>query len=733
MQYKYLQNVLLFGLCVAFFIPFVVSESQLYPFITGKNFSFRILTEVLLAIWLIAMIWDKEIRPKFSWIMGSILLFVGAMSVADILSVNPAKSFWSNFERMDGLVTILHLLGYFLVAGSVLFNRKKWSAIAHTSLVSSLVMSVYVFFQLGGKIAINQGGVRVDGTFGNATYLAVFMLFNFFIALFLLAKTYNVWKATESKRSLWFAISYVIVGILNTVVIYFTATRGVILGLIGGVLLTAIIVAIFGKKEPVLRKWSIGALAAVLILIGGFFAIRTTDFAKNSPTLGRFTSLSLEEIKSQGRWFVWPMAVEGIKEKPIFGWGQESFNYVFNEHYDPRMYNQEQWFDRAHNVVLDWFIAGGVVGFLGYMSMFAALLYVLWKNQSLSLVEKAIIVGLTAAYFFQNLFVFDNLFSYVYFFTLLAFVHSENVGDRSVPQWIEKLCSTSFLKKGGWVIVPVLILFLIYSLNIRHISASRALINALISVETNQQQSLERFREAYEKDSFGDQEITEQFFSALSKLLASGISQEQKNELVGLAISKMLEQIEQDPENARLYYFLGNFESRIGKYDDALIHLGKAIELSPRKQRIIQEIGLVYLAKGEFEKGTEYLKQAYDLGPQFSESAILYAIGALHSKNKALAEKLIASADRAAVVSDERLIAAAAGTNNLALAVSIIEERLSLNPNDPSLHFRLSAGYLQLGQRTKAIDSLRKIVTEFPQYKDQAEFYIKEIQAGRNP
>jgi O-antigen ligase len=74
------------------------------------------------------------------------------------------------------------------------------------------------------------------------------------------------------------------------------------------------------------------------------------------------------------------MAIKGIAEKPFIGWGQESFNYVFNKYYDPRMYNQEQWFDRAHNVFFDWLTAGGILGLGTYLFFFGTLLWYLWRK-----------------------------------------------------------------------------------------------------------------------------------------------------------------------------------------------------------------------------------------------------------------------------------------------------------------------------------------------------------------
>ena len=56
------------------------------------------------------------------------------------------------------------------------------------------------------------------------------------------------------------------------------------------------------------------------------------------------------------------MAFEGVKERPILGWGQSNYNYVFNKYYRPELLEGEAWFDRVHNIVMDWLIAGGIIG-----------------------------------------------------------------------------------------------------------------------------------------------------------------------------------------------------------------------------------------------------------------------------------------------------------------------------------------------------------------------------------
>jgi Na+/proline symporter len=115
------------------------------------------------------------------------------------------------------------------------------------------------------------------------------MLFNIFITMFLVFQHYQ-----HKKRINWLLVSWFGLNLaFQVAVLYNTATRGAILGLIGGLLVFALIVALFEKKNPLLRKSAIGILVAVLVLIGGFFAIRNTDFVKKSQTLNRFATLSI--------------------------------------------------------------------------------------------------------------------------------------------------------------------------------------------------------------------------------------------------------------------------------------------------------------------------------------------------------------------------------------------------------------------------------------------------------
>ena len=132
------------GIYGTLIIPFIVVNGTFFPYITGKAFVFRILVEIIFGLWLILIIKDKQFRPKWSWILGIIGLFVFILLMADINAVAPFKAFWSNYERMEGWVTFAHLFAYFLVFSSMF--EKPISILIMSFVISEEVLEVIITF-----------------------------------------------------------------------------------------------------------------------------------------------------------------------------------------------------------------------------------------------------------------------------------------------------------------------------------------------------------------------------------------------------------------------------------------------------------------------------------------------------------------------------------------------------------------------------------------------------------
>lgn len=153
-----LKGILYVTLFAVPFIPLIVTDSMFFPFITGKNFTFRILVEIAFASWALLALYDPKFRPKFSWAALGFGSLIVVMLFANSLGEYPLKSFWSNYERMEGYVTLVHVFMYMLTLGSTLMTPKGWDWFFNATLFSASVLSLYAFGQLSGTYQINQGG-----------------------------------------------------------------------------------------------------------------------------------------------------------------------------------------------------------------------------------------------------------------------------------------------------------------------------------------------------------------------------------------------------------------------------------------------------------------------------------------------------------------------------------------------------------------------------------------------
>lgn len=723
-----LRNIVIGGVFLLPFIVFIVPNTMFFPFITGKNFAFRILVEILFALWAILAVYDSAYRLKRSWVAVAVGAFIGVMAVADILGANFGVSFWSNYERMEGLVALLHFGAYFLVVSSVLTTEKLWERLLQTSLGASVIMGGYGILQLTGQLVIHQGSTRIDATLGNATYLAVYALFHIFIASFLMARN----GVSRGMRFVYGAVFF-----LNLFVLYSTQTRGAILGLIAGVGLTVFLIALFEKENKVARKISVGVIVGILVLIGLFSTFKDSSFVRGNQTLNRFATISFTEQTTKSRFQIWGLAIEGFKENPILGWGQDNFILVFNKYYDPRLYSQEPFFDRAHNVFLDWLIAGGILGLLAYLSLFATALWYLWRERNrLSFLEKIILTGLLGAYFFQNLFVFDNLMSYVLFFTVLAYIHSSYARDSAGARTL--IPASEHARYIATSLAFVGLVLALYFVNAKPILANRALIKAISPHEEGLAVNVGYFKEAISYNTSGNSEIRQQLVqTAIQVRNAPSISDDIKQQFSALAESEMKRQIEQTPDDMRYELLLSALYRNFGDLDSALLHGKRAVELSPQKQQAHFELGSTYLSRGEYGEALQIFKSAYELDRAYTEALNLYGLAAIYAGNYDLAKELLVPAHKTIAIPDDRFIQAFAARGEYAVVLEIWKNRIAdaraKGEDNSQFHLSLAATYLQIGQRANAIAEIEEIIKLDSSFKQQGEYYINEIRAGRNP
>lgn len=705
-------------------VPVFVSDSLFFPFITGKAFLFRILVEILAAAWAVLAFLDKQYRPRFSVLGALVLAFIAWMFFADLFAVNVAKAFWSNFERMEGWVLLIHLYGFFVAGGAVLRAEKgwwTWRGWFCMSLLVSAYVVIYSLLQLAdpSSFPIHQGSTRIDASFGNSAYLAIYFLFNTFIAGWL--------ALTESK--LWLRITLLILALVEGLLIFATETRGTVLALIGGLLIASFLTAITASKTA--RRSALTALVCIVVVAGGLYLARDTSFVQNNHILQRVTSISLAD--GQTRFTIWHMAFEGFKERPIVGWGQEGFNYVFNKYYDPSLYAQEPWFDRAHNAFIDWLMAGGLPAFLLYLSLFVGAIATLWKYSNLSRPERIALTAALIGYAFHNLFVFDNLYSYVYFFAILALIDSQVARPIAFFEQARQIPEEEGMMTLGVSLAALLVI--LYAVNIPGIRASNELIS-VISVSSAQpvETNLSLAQDLVAHPSFAAQEIREQLVSLASEVAQqSSIPDDTKKAFVSLALSEMQKQIKEHPGDARELLELVVAYRTAGDGADALATIKQAEALSPEKEQIYVQEGIMEWSVNNAQAAKAAFDKAYALGPSFTDLAAYAAAGDVGVGSLSLAHQTLQNAFGTTTVDNDVLAYAYYQAKDFSDLIALWQLRVHEPDHTMQTWVGLAGAYYAAGDRADAIAAVKAGVAENPDAAQAAQGLITQIESGSVP
>jgi len=707
-----------------FLIPaltLLVTTDLYFPYITGKNLSFRLLVEIISAAYIIWACYEPQVRPRLSFIFYSFSVLLGVTLISSIFAQNSSLAFWSNFERMDGFVNLAHVFAFFFVLGNVLaFNKKLLLWLLNFS----LGVAVFAALKAVADADSAVGSSRLEGTLGNAAYLAIYMLFHFFFAAFLFIRS-------EKVRS---KIIYALSALLFVYILLQTGTRGTAIALVVGLLSSTVYVALFATKAKEYRRYAISALVALLLLGGAFFLVKDQSFVQESPTLSRIANINLEKDLAV-RSVVWGLAYEGFKERPVLGWGIGNFNYVFNEKYDPALYAQEPWFDRAHNIILDWMVAGGVLSIVAFLALLAAVAYYLviaplrGRDIGLTVLERAILFGLLVGYFTHNLVVFDNLISYIFLAVFLALIHGQVAVS---TQRLENYKISSDMIQ--WAVAPVVVCMFglaAYGVNVPAYTNAKELVLAMREdqeVQPDLGRQLGHFEKALKANSFGYQETVERLMQTAPAFMSSTTDSEITAAYIELTDAAVKKMKERSPQDARVYFLAAAYYRSTNRLDEAVVYADKARELSPQKFTMALNQGVLAYDQGDMEKAHAYFEEAYRFEENNLEVAPYYLAGLFYTDKRAEAEDFYYEKPlvQTAVLNNNFLLFAAMNAQS-EVAVDIVKERLEAGDKSLQNYLLLVNAHYAHGDKNEAIDILEQLAALEPSVEETAACYIKNI------
>ena len=391
------------GLIASLLIVFLTFKDLLFPYITSKQLPFNILMEFLLAIWLVFIMRYPEYRPRRNYITWGLIAYFIAILASCAVSVDLGLSFWGDAERMLGLFHLLHFLIFYFILITVFRSWPQWRALLITSVTAATIVSL-----------IGLMGSDTYSTIGNTAYVSGYLIFNIFFSLAL-------FERSKSSRWRWLYILPVVIMLKE---FWACHTSGAIIGLFLSILLFFFLLGISHINKTIRRSSLIIFLVAILGVVIIFSQYQSAWFQNSF-----LRSLTSQKATFQTRLLSWRAAAADFKYHWLFGTGFGNYAIIFDRQFDSKFFNYaktETYFDRAHNNLVDIVSTTGLVGLLTYLSIFAAVIVYLVRlfkknggrvgtgeEEGQRNLEILLIFALLAAYFIQNLAVFDSFVTYI--------------------------------------------------------------------------------------------------------------------------------------------------------------------------------------------------------------------------------------------------------------------------------------------------------------------------------
>lgn len=759
---KILEYIIWLGLAVICLSPLLVSGSYYFPFITFKTLIFKIAVAVVFLAYLALAYINKKYRIKLTLPIILFSLYIVTVFISSLLGGNFYLSFWGNNERSEGLLLLLHLLLFLIVLvgffqpteedlKTKLHHTGKWLMIFDVFFLVSVLVS---FLALGQHlhwswIIKSAGGIRLASTIGNAGYVAGYLIFSIFFASLLIF----------FRKNKWLRLYYTLGVLLHIFVVFNTLTRGGIISLVLSLVLFVLYFAFarFKRNKAIVSSAIIIALLAVGF-IGLIFLNKKADWVQKNNVFETISRISAEEVTAQNRLMTWESAYKGFKEKSILGYGYENFYIVFDKYFNPKIYRKAGsvvWFDRAHNIIFDRLITGGLVGLLLYLGFLFLPVVCAWKyfrkHFKGDYLVPVIFSLLILSYFIQNLFIFEALVTYIPLFLTIGFL------SHFCPSWGDKF-SQSFKPYLSLLVIGIVAFIpLMYIVNIKPAQANRSLIKAIVFSQDNKpQEAYDQFIKTIEMNTYANQEYRQHFGEFVAALAsAQGIDPNFQGAAAIRAEEEFDKQIKEKPKSARnclmfMRFLNTTYQFNIERVNKALALGKKAIELSPTRPMTYHEIAYseIYLgryydnlgkheqAKSHYDVAIDDLQKGIDLNDKVTDSYVNMIMALTFINKTERVEQLLKKMDDTGIdyhtaESLERMANTAVHATEYELLAIFYEDLTQINPENPDYLVNLALSYAYQGEKEKAIAVAQKVADFGETYVEQSKSFIEDVKAGK--
>jgi putative inorganic carbon (HCO3(-)) transporter len=345
---------------LGFSLPFTYDQFDIV-----KVSLLRVLGLIALGAWA----WDllrrggKVRRTPVDWL---ILAFLAWVALTTVTSIHWPTALFGKPRRYEGLLSFVNYAVIYFLVLQFAGRAARVRALAKSLFFSSVIVAGYGVMQFIGWDPVRWGTLpfeanRAFSTYGNPDLLGGFLIFSVTVALGL---------ALAEKNLVWRLVYWAGFG-LNGLALIVAFTRG---AWIGGALGLALVAVIASRHHARMRRldWIPAGVSAAL---GAGIIWRSLSNPNDVMNFGkRLASIfQLSGGSGQTRTEIWQAAFAAIKERPILGWGADTFRLVFPK-FKPVEYVRDAGgtsvADNAHNYPLQLAAGVGIPGMLMMYGIF---------------------------------------------------------------------------------------------------------------------------------------------------------------------------------------------------------------------------------------------------------------------------------------------------------------------------------------------------------------------------
>jgi len=715
-------------LLLVFFLPLILSTRSSEVFELPKMLFVYAMTAMIAGLWLGRMALRREILIRRTPLDVPILLFLISQMASTIYSIDPYVSWWGWYGRFHGGLwsTISYTVLYYAFVSNFSENSENSdsrkvrkpdnqkarisgflnlrpsefsgspsipSVLVKAILASGLVVSVYAILQHFGidrDFWVQDVVNRVFSTQGQPNWLAGYIVMILPLSWVL---TFADFKTVSGKRKLLAILLYCYIAILFLALLW-TKSRSGLLGLAAADLTFWLVsLAKIRKKEEgrgkKVKEFVFIHLTMLALLLVTNNPVREMLLKNGIATVAALPrndervaalegGITLRKSEHGGtesgdiRRLVWSGAVQLVKQRPILGFGPETFGETYWR-VRPKEHNlTSEWnflYNKAHNEWLNLAANTGLFGLGTHMLLLGWFGVWILKGPALPRQGRALssyailaaLLGVEVVNFFGFSTVTVGVYRYM-FMGLSVSVLKKKLSDRVSKTLISKVNRWQYLglaamaaggKKiiqgglgGGLVLLTVYLLFQISIFFWADLEYNRGRAYADAGYTEEAMKPLMRAvnlapEEPVFRAELGEVEaalvatldVQRPGLAAADQALSETITQLKKDSLVNFGFVRR-----QSPENlgfvrteAKVIFLLGNcnFDRSAGSLDSArddtlcqqALQLMKlAMEMAPTDPKLPYSLGMMLTKMGQSEETAVYYNKAVELKPDYQEA-----------------------------------------------------------------------------------------------------------------